>query len=149
MLYSVQAHAYVPENTLIDSRTIKPLMEWVERKIKVKVPVYPTVVASRERLDKEVDNASKICIGHPLSVYVPGTVILDHITWASDDPIQVSILVHELVHHAQFYMKKNWKAGERERQAYRLQNRWLVEHNLTPFFTTAWINRASGLLPAD
>lgn len=145
-LLSAPVHAYVPENTQIDSRTIKPMMDWVEHKMGVKVPVYPTVIANQARLEEGAYNAKAPCGGEVLAIYVPGTVILDNARWQASDPIQLSILVHELVHHAQFYMKKqNWKPGAREQQAYRLQNRWLEEHNVKPFFTTAWINKASGL----
>lgn len=69
-------------------------------------------------------------------------------TWTGATPVEVSILVHEMVHHVEAQAGVQFLcAAERERSAYELQERWLDQFGidiLTAFdMTRAGIRRAS------
>jgi Domain of unknown function (DUF6647) len=50
--------------------------------------------------------------------------------WSQDNPHDVSVLLHELVHHRQ-QMARNWECpNAQELPAYRLQDKWLAERGL-------------------
>ena len=54
--------------------------------------------------------------------------------WSAEDTRQVSILLHELVHHVQF-QSRDWPCPQAsEEEAYRLQHQWLAEHGLASGF---------------
>jgi hypothetical protein len=49
--------------------------------------------------------------------------------WDAADPVALSILVHEMVHHAQNLSGRRYDcAGAREAEAYAVQERWLALH---------------------
>lgn len=50
--------------------------------------------------------------------------------WKSHDPVDVSVLLHELVHHRQVGARHWYCEGQQELPAYRLQQRWLAERGL-------------------
>jgi Domain of unknown function (DUF6647) len=51
--------------------------------------------------------------------------------WRSDSPADISILVHEMVHHLQHIGRLPYNCPEaRERLAYAAQDRWLAQHGL-------------------
>lgn len=65
--------------------------------------------------------------GRVISVYVDGskTVYLPK-SWTGNTPEELSVLVHELVHHAQNVAGLRYQcAEEREELAYKAQDRWL------------------------
>ena len=68
-----------------------------------------------------------------LAVYVDRTqTILLSEGWVSHDPADVSILVHEMVHHLQGKAGMTFPcAAARERLAYEAQERWLELFGLT------------------
>ena len=105
ILFSGAALAAMPDGTPIDNATVAPLMRWVEQQTGVKVPVLPQVIASHRELALALDAADETPMGRARSAYMPGTVVLDNLRWDSEDEVQVSLLVHELVHHAQLFMK--------------------------------------------
>ena len=139
------AAARVDDGTIIDPVFIKPLMEWVQQRTGQTVPVLPRVVASRTEFRKILANMGGDFAGRPQALYVPGTIYIDHLRWDPDDHVQLSLVVHELVHHAQLFMVgKQWPCADaREAQAYNLQNQWLSENNHYPFVQAAWIERIS------
>jgi hypothetical protein len=52
--------------------------------------------------------------------------------WSGADPVERSILVHELVHHFQFAEAERFAcAAAREKDAYAAQERYLAEYGLT------------------
>ncbi|MBN2906338.1 MAG: hypothetical protein JXJ18_06500 [Rhodobacteraceae bacterium] len=54
--------------------------------------------------------------------------------WAPDDPRDVSILLHELVHHVQL-ANRTWECLQApEWEAYKLQERWLAERGIEAGF---------------
>ena len=63
--------------------------------------------------------------------------------WSENSDWDVSILVHELVHHVQFSVR-DWDCpNQAELQAYRLQDAWLAERGLTGDFDWAQITLQS------
>jgi len=82
--------------------------------------------------------------GRVQAAYVPGMVLVDNNSWDADEATQISLLVHELVHHTQLFAKRSWACGDaREGQAYTLQNQWLEEQGHYPFVKASWISRMS------
>ena len=54
--------------------------------------------------------------------------------WSEDDPMQLSSLLHELIHRAQFHAR-DWPCpAAAEPEAYRLQEAWLAERGVDPGF---------------
>jgi hypothetical protein len=51
--------------------------------------------------------------------------------WSPDDARDVSVLLHELVHHRQHTARHWYCPGQQEPDAYRLQAAWLAERGLT------------------
>ncbi len=51
--------------------------------------------------------------------------------WSPDDVRDVSVLLHELVHHRQHTARHWYCPGQQEPDAYRLQAEWLAERGLT------------------
>ncbi len=140
------AAARVTENSTIDPAIVAPLMAWVAKETGTRITAVPQVVASRSLLAAALSRGGTSPIGRPRSGYVGGVVIVDNVYWDDEDPTQISLLVHELVHHAQHSMTRTrWACADaREEQAYILQNKWLENHGHAPFVSTAWIQRVSG-----
>jgi hypothetical protein len=143
--FPLPAQAETEDGTHIDPAIIAPLMGWVENELGIKVPVLPRVIASRGHFDKLLARMGGRTAGRPQSVYIPGTVYMDSLRWDHEDPTQLSLLVHELVHHAQLFMRdKTWPCSQaKETQAYTLQNRWLEQQGHYPFVNVAWVERVS------
>jgi len=143
LAFAPAAHADVEDGTIVDPAIVAPLMAWVEQMTGTKVPMLPQVVASRSRFYKVVARAN--AVGRADAAYIPGTVLLDSNRWDPEEPTQISLLVHELVHHAQLFMRgKAWACGDaREGQAYALQNQWLEAQGHSPFVKASWIARVS------
>lgn len=135
-------HAETEDGTMVNVALVAKLMSWVERETGASVPVLPSVISSHSRMWKAV--GSRATAGHPEAVFAGGTIILDSDKWDVQDPRQISLLVHEMVHYAQSFMRKNWACNDaKEQQAYRLQNKWLAQHGKPAFASAAWIERLS------
>lgn len=68
---------------------------------------------------------------HALYDDVSATIYLPE-TWSSESDADVSVLVHEMVHHIQNVSGLTYACvGERERPAYRAQARWLKARGAT------------------
>jgi hypothetical protein len=143
--FPLPAQAEVEDGTHIDPAIVGALMEWVENEMGIRVPVLPQVIASRGHFDKVLARMGSRFAGRPQSLYIPGTVYMDSTSWDPEDSTQMSLLVHELVHHAQMFMQgKIWACSQaKETQAYTLQNRWLEQQGHYPFVNVAWVERVS------
>lgn len=134
------AHAAVGDGATISQNDVWPLMEWVESKTGVKVPGLPTVTASGSRL-KNALGLQGIQRARSVAAYLPGQVIINHVAWDRSSVRASSYLVHELVHHAQFFSDKQYACNnEKEREAYQLQNQWLAERGEAPVASEEFIN---------
>jgi len=142
--FAAPARAEVEDGTVIPAKVVAPLMAWVEAQTGTKVPALPQVIASRELFQQILGRMGGKFAGRPRSVYVAGRVILDSEYWEEDDSTEQSLLVHELVHYAQSFMTTGWSCPDaREGMAYTLQNKWLEEHDDSPFVNVAWVRRMS------
>lgn len=95
--------------------------------------------------------------GRPIAVHEPVKGIYDieiqRITlvrpWSRKDLLNISTLLHELVHHVQYESREwaCWHATEWE--AYKLQERWLRERGIDPGFNWVEIYLLSRCTPRD
>lgn len=129
----------------VDAALVAHLMAWVEHETGTSVAQAPVVIVNHEAFQQVVYRQGETFAGRPQAAYRAGTVYLDNLRWDPEEPTQLSLLVHELVHHAQRYMKDvTWACPDaREAQAYILQNRWLEQQGHAPFVRTSWIKRMS------
>ncbi len=135
--------AQVPDGTKLDPAFVRGLMNWVEQKTGVRAPNHPAVIASREKFAL-VMKMNGVRYADARAIYIPGMVILDNEAWAADEPKQVSLLLHELVHHVQLFAKRKYPCAEaKEYEAYTLQNQWLEEQGEAPFASQSWIDAMS------
>lgn len=142
-LASTPSYAVVEDGTHVDQNDVWPLMEWVEAKVNVRVPGLPVVTASGTRL-KTALGLQGIQQARSMAAYIPGQVILNNIAWDRESVRSSSYLVHELVHHAQFFSSKKYACNnEKEREAYVLQNQWLAERGESPIVTQRFIDDIS------
>jgi len=140
LLFSApSAHAAVEDGTSISPQFIAPLMAWVENATSTRVPTQPHVVASMSRL-KFAMGLEGVRQARSMAAYIPGQVVLNNLIWDEESVRSVSYLVHELVHHAQLFSKKQYPCPEaKEYEAYNLQNQWLAEHGEDPIVSASFI----------
>lgn len=137
------ARAEVPDGTKIDKGLVGNLMSWVVTQTGYQAPNQPTVLASEEKFQL-VMKMKGVHYADARAMYIPGMVILNNYTWDEQDPVQISLLVHELVHHAQLFSKRKYACAEaKEYEAYTIQNKWLEAHGHRPFASQGWIDRMS------
>lgn len=137
------AQAAINDGVTISHNDVWPLMEWVEARVGQKVPGLPKVTASGTRL-KTALGLHGVQQARAMAAYIPGEVILNHIIWDRNSKQSTSYLVHELVHHAQFFSDKKYACDNaKEREAYELQNQWLAEQGEPPAATERFIDEVS------
>ncbi|MDD3288751.1 MAG: hypothetical protein PHX43_07100 [Alphaproteobacteria bacterium] len=144
LLPPADVRAEVDDGTVISNETIAPLMAWVEQETGIKIAYQPRVLASRTKFHEVLSRLGQYS-GRPRSAYVSGMVLMDSELWDPEDSTQISLLLHELVHHAQSFTPKSaWACdNEKEAQAYSLQNKWLEEQGHYAFVQASWIKRVS------
>ncbi len=143
VLLAGSAKAEVEDGTKIDTALVGTLMGWIERETGHRAPNQPVVVASEEKFQM-VMKMRGVHYADARAMYIPGMVILDNYSWDEEDPIQISLLVHELVHHAQLFSKRKYACADaKEYEAYTIQNKWLEKHGHRPFASQHWIDRMS------
>ncbi len=69
--------------------------------------------------------------------------------WSPHDPLDVSVLLHELIHHRQTSAKHWYCAGAQELPAYRLQQAWLAEFGLEAKVNWIEVVLEAGCTPRD
>jgi len=131
------------DGTIIQPETIKPLASWVEKETGVQMAALPITEASGMRL-KTALGLQGVQQARAVAAYIPGQIIINNIIWDPQSLVSQSYLVHELVHHAQLFSGKTYPCPEaKEREAYTLQNKWLVEHGESPMVSEGWIDNIS------
>jgi hypothetical protein len=129
----------VSDGTQISPETMKPLAQWVSYQTNVAIPALPIATASGSRL-KTTLGLEGVQRARAVAAYIPGQIIINNIIWDPNSLVSQSYLVHELVHHAQLFSGKQYPCPEaKEREAYTLQNKWLVEHGQDPIVSEGWI----------
>lgn len=131
----------VPDGTAIDPALVRELLAWVSAQSGYHPPGPPVVIASREKF-VQLMRKTGARLSNARAMYIPGMVVLDNISWDAQDPMQLSLLVHDLVHHAQLFSGKTYPCrAAKEHEAYTLQNKWLAERGAGFFASDAWIER--------
>lgn len=133
-----------PDDTTINKELVNRLMGWIEHETGYKASIQPIVVASREKFQQVMRLNGNLC-GHGRALYIPGMVVLNNENgWEHNDRLEVSLLLHELVHHAQLFSKREYPCkNSKEYEAYTLQNKWLAQQGERPFASQAWIKKMS------
>jgi hypothetical protein len=135
--------AAVSDGTLIPPSVTMPMAEWVSRAMNVKIDKLPLVSASGREL-KSAMGLQGVQQARSMAAYVPWRIVINNIVWDPESLRSQSYLVHEMVHHAQMLSKRPYACNRaKEREAYYLQNQWLVERGEDPMFSEEWINRLS------
>lgn len=117
------------DGALLPSAPVLPLLDWVAAQMGVPADdLFPPAVLLSGSILRTLDRDFLLSSdGYSMrAAYIPGAVVLDHEAWSWADPLQVSFLVHELVHHVQQLTRPGMACLDREREAYALQNRWLA-----------------------
>ena len=86
-----------------------------------------TVAQQRELLSLEIETTAPSARREAVAVYddLTTTIFLPD-TWKGVTPADLSVLVHEMVHHLQNNARKKYQcAGAREELAYAAQDKWL------------------------
>jgi len=133
----------VADGTPITSQEMQPLATWVEAQTDVQMPALPIGVASGMQL-KTTLGLDGVRQARAVAAYVPGRIVINNVIWDPNDVVSQSYLVHELVHHAQLFSGRIYPCPEaKEREAYTLQNKFLVEHGESPVVDQDWIDDIS------
>jgi hypothetical protein len=77
-----------------------------------------------------------------------GTIFLVR-PWSMDDPRDISVLLHELVHHRQTDARHFYCPGAQEPEAYTLQEAWLAERGLSIAVNRIAVVLAAGCTRTD
>ncbi|MEQ8966371.1 MAG: hypothetical protein RID91_11140 [Azospirillaceae bacterium] len=85
-----------------------------------------------------------------LGVYDRGTGTIHLVRpWSTGDTLNVSTLLHEMIHHVQALDHEWWCWQASEWQAYKLQEAWLAERGIDPDFDWFFIFQQSRCTPRD
>ena len=131
----------VAEGTALDPAPFRPLARWVALRFGMDELPLPAVVASRQMLESTDRRMNLARSGERMrALYTPGIIVLSPETWDPRDPLELSFVVHELVHHAQIMSGRHAPCPEAlEEEAYILQNAWLEEQGRPPLYDPHWI----------
>ncbi len=133
----------VADGTRIPPATIQPLASWVEGETGVKMAALPITEASGMKLKTSL-GLTGVQQARAIAAYIPGQIFINNVVWDPQSPAAQSYLVHELVHHAQLFSSKVYPCPQaKEREAYLLQNKWLVQHGESPLASDGWIQSMS------
>ena len=136
-------NAAVSDGTRIQNETLKPLAQWVANATGVKISAMPIVTASGTLLKTSLglQGAQQ---ARSMAAYLPGQIIINNVIWDPESERSKSYIVHEMVHHAQLLSGKSYPChNAKEKEAYELQNRYLIEHGEEPIFSQNWIDQMS------
>lgn len=135
--------AAVADGTLIPPKMLKPLARWVEKTSGLRLRNLPLALASNDMLKNSL-GLEGVQKARSLGAYLPGRIIISNALWDPQSLSAQSYVVHELVHHAQLLSRKKYACDEqKEEQAYRLQNMWLVQHGESPLYDDGFIAQLS------
>jgi hypothetical protein len=133
----------VADGTVIEPQELQPYANWVQTAMNVDMVSMPITVASGTRLKTSL-GLKGVQQARAMAAYLPGQIILNNVAWDPESLRSQSYLVHELVHHAQLISGRHYACDNaKEREAYTLQNRWLVEHGDEPLVSEDFIDKIS------
>lgn len=86
----------------------------------------------------------------PSGLYDPETQVISLVRpWAAENPLDVSVLLHELVHHRQASVGHWYCPGAMELPAYKIQQVWLGELELEADINWVAVVLEAGCSPRD
>lgn len=139
----------VADGTVLPPETIKPYSNWVQTAMNVEMVSLPITTASGTRLKTSL-GLQGVQQARAMAAYLPGQIILNNIAWDPGSLRSQSYLIHELVHHAQLIGGRKYLCDSaKEREAYTLQNRWLVEHGEEPMVPQDFIDKISACTSSE
>ncbi len=136
--------SFANADEIVSISQIRPLVEWVETNTNLMLLPRPYVFVSREALSKlKGDEANAQLANHErIAAYYHGTIFISDEYWHPGDIADESVLVHELVHYAQDVGGESYAcANQREEEAYRMQNLYLLEHGEKKFLDKSDMDR--------
>ncbi|MEJ0062033.1 MAG: DUF6647 family protein [Alphaproteobacteria bacterium] len=124
----------------INKELIGKLQAWIERETGYKAANQPIVVSSTDKF-RQVMALNGALLSSGVALYIPGMIVLNNDDGGGGhDVVEISLLLHELVHHAQLFSKKQYQCNNaKEYEAYTLQNKWLAQQGESAFASRAWI----------
>lgn len=141
LVFPGKSYATVDDGTVISPSEMAPLAAWVSNATHVKI-VNPPIATASGRILKTALGLEGAQQARSRAAYLPGQIIINNIIWDPESLTSQSYIVHELVHHAQLLSGRSYPCHEaKEREAYTLQNQWLVEHGEDPIVTQEWIDK--------
>jgi hypothetical protein len=133
----------VSDGTILPPETVKPYANWVQTAMNVDMSSLPITTASGKQLKTSL-GLKGVQQARAMAAYLPGRIILNNVAWDSESLRSQSYLVHELVHHAQLISGRHYACNDaKEREAYTLQNQWLIQHGEEPIVDQAFIDKIS------
>ena len=120
------------ESSSIQAGLIDELDDWIDTKTDIPSSDIPATIIFVDARDVEDPGEMASMIGSmPRGIYDPDTSTITLVRpWNAENPQDVSVLLHELVHHRQggkhFYCE-----AAKEHAAYNVQKDWLAERELT------------------
>ena len=119
------------ESVPVRTALIEELHLWIDAETDLPAAERPAKIIFADLRDvAEPSDMASMIGSKPRGIYDPdtGTITLVR-PWSADDPQDVAVLLHELVHHRQggehYYCEM-----AKEHAAYRLQQDWLAERDL-------------------
>lgn len=114
---------------------IRPYIAFVEAETGYKITRPPRVLVDRDAMIARGRQERKGFYEGAWGYYAPSieTIYLDHTRYIFGNAGADSVLIHELTHHAQLVSGRWTTECELEREAYRMQNLWLVRQGAQPF----------------
>lgn len=117
-------------------RTVSPeliaqLHHWIDAATDLPVAKTPASFVFAKTGDiAEPSEMAALIGGVPRGLYDQGTATITLVLpWSEDNPQDVAVLLHELIHHRQMGRHFYCEAAK-EHSAYKLQRDWLAEQNL-------------------
>ena len=118
-------------------RTVSPeliaeLHHWIDTATDLPVADAPASIVFASSSDiAEPSEMAALIGGAPRGLYDQGTgTVTLVLPWSEENPQDVAVLLHELVHHRQMGRHFYCEAAK-EHAAYKLQRDWLAEQNVT------------------
>lgn len=129
-----ELEAWLDENTSLPRRDSRPVIRWVD--------FGPVAPPTSSRLAVHNENSR--------GFYDPDSETIWLVRpWSASDPHDVSVLLHELVHHRQASSGHWYCPGAQELPAYRLQQAWLDSFGLEANVNWIAVVLESGCTPRD
>jgi len=116
----------------VHARLVEDLHQWIDTSTDLPAEAAPATIVFVDVQDVADPGEIATMIGRsPRGLYDPdtGTITLVR-PWSAENPQDVSVLLHELVHHRQSG-KHYYCAAAKEHAAYNAQKDWLAERDLS------------------